>query len=59
VLEFDSPAFGGGVAEYAAEPTGCTVFHSPAGAALAIDVPGDSPAYIEAHGWTHAICLGV
>jgi hypothetical protein len=58
-LEFDSPAFEGGVPEYATELTGCTVFHFPAGAALAIDVRGDSPAYIGAYGWTHAICLGV
>ena len=56
-LEFDFPAFEVGVAEYAEGPTGCTVFHFPAGAALAVDVRGGSPAYVGDYGWTHAICL--
>jgi L-aminopeptidase/D-esterase-like protein len=57
-LAFDFPAFQIGVAEYAEGPTGCTVFHFPAGAALAMDVRGGSPGYLGGdYGWTNAICL--
>jgi L-aminopeptidase/D-esterase-like protein len=57
VLEFDFPGLRIGVAEYREGPTGCTVFHFPAGAALAIDARGGSPAYVGDFGWTHAVCL--
>jgi L-aminopeptidase/D-esterase-like protein len=43
VLEFDFPGLEIGVAEYAEGPTGCTVFHLPKVASLAIDVRGGSP----------------
>jgi L-aminopeptidase/D-esterase-like protein len=56
-LKFDFPAFEVGVAEYDEVPTGCTVFHFPAGTALAVDVRGGSPAYVGDYGWTHVICL--
>jgi L-aminopeptidase/D-esterase-like protein len=42
-LAFDFPALEVGVAEYDEGPTGCTVFHFPAVASLAIDVRGGSP----------------
>ncbi|TMC46934.1 MAG: 6-aminohexanoate hydrolase [Chloroflexi bacterium] len=43
VLEFDFPGLEIGVAEYDEGPTGCTVFHLPKVASLAIDVRGGSP----------------
>ena len=42
-LRFDFPALEIGVAEYEEGPTGCTVFHFPKVASLAIDVRGGSP----------------
>jgi L-aminopeptidase/D-esterase-like protein len=55
---FDFPGVEIGVAEYPEGPTGCTVVHVPAGAAMAVDVRGGSAAVVgENYGWTHAICL--
>ena len=42
-LTFDFPGLEVGVAEYEDGPTGCTVFHFPKVASLAIDVRGGSP----------------
>jgi len=42
-LAFDFPGLEIGVAEYEEGPTGCTVFHFPRPASLAIDVRGGSP----------------
>ena len=42
-LGFDFPGLEIGVAEYDEGPTGCTVFHLPKTASLAIDVRGGSP----------------
>ena len=42
-LRFDLPGLEVGVAEYEEGPTGCTVFHFPAGASAAVDVRGGSP----------------
>ena len=42
-LEFDFPGLEIGIAEYEEGPTGCTVFHFPKTASLAIDVRGGSP----------------
>jgi 6-aminohexanoate-oligomer endohydrolase len=57
-LTFDFPAFTVGIAEYVEGPTGCTVFHFPAGAACAVDVRGGSPGIFGwDYGWTNAICL--
>jgi len=42
-LTFDFPGLEIGVAEYEEGPTGCTVFHFPEVASLAIDVRGGSP----------------
>jgi L-aminopeptidase/D-esterase-like protein len=43
VHAFDFPGLEIGVAEYDEGPTGCTVFHFPSVASLAIDVRGGSP----------------
>ena len=57
-LTFDVPGLEIGVAEYRDGPTGCTVFHFPAGAAMAVDIRGGSAAVVgENYGWAHAICL--
>ena len=56
-LTFDFPGLEIGVAEYPEGPTGCTVFHFPAGAALEVDVRGGSPSVVGALGRAHAICL--
>ena len=56
-LELDFPTLRIGVAEYAEGPTGCTVFHFPAGAALAVDVRGGAPSIVGERDWTQAICL--
>jgi 6-aminohexanoate-oligomer endohydrolase len=57
-LSFDLPALEIGCAEYDEGPTGCTVFHLPAGAAVQIDVRGGSPGTLgAAFEWVHAICL--
>lgn len=42
-LTFDFPGLEVGVAEYDEGPTGCTVFHLPKVASLAVDVRGGSP----------------
>jgi L-aminopeptidase/D-esterase-like protein len=42
-LTFDFPALEVGAAEYDEGPTGCTVFHLPKVASLAVDVRGGSP----------------
>jgi L-aminopeptidase/D-esterase-like protein len=57
VLELDFPALEIGVAEYDEGPTGCTVFHFPAGAALAVDVRGGAPGVIGGSEWVHAVCF--
>ncbi len=56
-LTFDFPAFQIGVAAYPEGPTGCTVFHFPAGAACAMDVRGGAPGFLGDYGWVDAICL--
>lgn len=57
-LTLDFPPLEIGVAEYDEGPTGCTVFHLPAGAACATDVRGGAPGTLGAHyEWVHAICL--
>lgn len=57
VLEFDWPALRIGIAEYPAGPTGATVLHFPAGAAMALDVRGGSPGVVGDYGFVHAIVL--
>lgn len=57
VLEFDFPALKIGVAEYEEGPTGCTVFHMPAGAVTAVDVRGVYSGTFGGYEWNHAICL--
>jgi L-aminopeptidase/D-esterase-like protein len=57
-LEFDFPGLAIGCAEYEEGPTGCTVFHFPAGAACATDVRGGSPGTTGGgYELIHAICL--
>lgn len=56
-LRFEFPGMRIGIAEYDEGPTGCTVFHFPEGAALALDIRGGSPGVIGGLEWTHAICL--
>src|SRR5204863_5448168 len=57
-LELDFPGLEIGVAEYDEGPTGCTVFHFPAGAAVATDVRGGSTGTIGGTGeWLHAVCF--
>ena len=57
-LELDFPQLEIGVAEYEEGPTGCTVFHFPAGAACSVDVRGGSPGTTgSAYELVHAICL--
>jgi L-aminopeptidase/D-esterase-like protein len=56
-LTFDFPGLEIGVAEYSEGPTGCTIFHFPAGAPLEADVRGGSPSVVGDLGRTHAICL--
>lgn len=57
-LELEFPSVSIGWAEYEEGPTGCTVFSFPAGASLATDVRGGSPALF-APGWddVDAICF--
>jgi 6-aminohexanoate-oligomer endohydrolase len=55
VVTFDLPGLEIGVAEYEEGPTGCTVFHFPAGAACAVDVRGGSPGTIGNYEWVHAV----
>jgi L-aminopeptidase/D-esterase-like protein len=57
VLEFDFPGLEIGVAEYAEGPTGCTVFHFPAGVATAVDIRGGYPGVVGNYEWNHAICF--
>lgn len=56
-LTFDFPGLEIGVAEYDEGPTGCTVFHIPAGALTVLDVRGGAPGVTGEYGWSHAICL--
>lgn len=56
-LAFDFPAMQIGIAEHPEGPTGCTVFHFPAGAACVMDVRGGSPGFVGDYGFVHAICL--
>ena len=56
-LELDFPSLRIGIAEYEEGPTGCTVFHFPAGAACATDVRGGAPGTIGGYEWVHAIAL--
>ena len=63
MLAFDMPGLAIGVAEYAAGPTGCTVFQFDHGAVAAVDIRGGAHAtlYTEAlqngEGKLDAICL--
>jgi L-aminopeptidase/D-esterase-like protein len=57
VVKLDLPEVRIGVAEYEAGPTGCTVFHFPAGAAAATDVRGGSPGVLGGYEWVDAICF--
>lgn len=56
-LDFDFAGLEIGVAEYAEGPTGCTVFHFPAGAMTTVDVRGGYPATIYNWEWNNALCL--
>lgn len=56
-LELDFPGLEIGVAEYEEGPTGCTVFHFPAGVSVATDVRGGSPATLGGSEWVRAICF--
>jgi 6-aminohexanoate-oligomer endohydrolase len=57
-LEFDFPGLEVGLAEYPDGPTGCTVFHFPAGVHQAADVRGGAPAVLgESYRFTHAVCF--
>jgi L-aminopeptidase/D-esterase-like protein len=58
VLELDLPGVEIGCAEYDEGPTGCTVFHFPAGASLQTDIRGGSPGTFGGdYEWVNAICL--
>ena len=57
ILRFDFPAMRVGIAEYPDGPTGATVLHFPAGAAMAMDVRGGSPGVVGEYGYVHAISL--
>ena len=58
VLAFEFPELEIGCAEYDEGPTGCTVLHMPAGAAMQVDVRGGSPGVLGAqYEFVHAICL--
>jgi L-aminopeptidase/D-esterase-like protein len=56
-LVFALPGLEIGVAEYDEGPTGCTVFHFPAGAAVVTDIRGGSPGTVGAFEFADAICL--
>jgi L-aminopeptidase/D-esterase-like protein len=56
-LKFNFPAVRIGVAEYENGPTGCTVFHFPQRAMVAMDVRGGAASYLGAYEWVDAICL--
>jgi L-aminopeptidase/D-esterase-like protein len=57
-LLLDFPGLEIGVAEYDEGPTGCTVFHFPAGVACAADVAGGSPGVLGAsYEWVRAVCF--
>jgi 6-aminohexanoate-oligomer endohydrolase len=57
-LAFELSGLEIGCAEYEEGPTGCTVFHFPAGAAMQVDVRGGSPGTLGAqYEWVDAICL--
>lgn len=58
MLEFEFPGLEVGVAEYAAGPTGCTVFHFPNGVRQVADIRGGSPGVLgESYGFVDAICF--
>jgi 6-aminohexanoate-oligomer endohydrolase len=58
LLEFDFPQLEIGVAEYPDGPTGCTVFHFPAGVQQVADVRGGAPGVLgDGYGFAHAICF--
>ena len=57
-LELDIPGLEIGCAEYDEGPTGCTVFHFPAGASAQTDIRGGSPGtFGGGYEWVNAICL--
>jgi len=57
-LELDLPGVEIGCAEYDEGPTGCTVFHFPAGASLRTDIRGGSPGTFGGdYERVNAICL--
>ncbi len=58
-FEFDFPGVEVGVAEYDEGPTGCTVFHFPAGILASADVRGGSPGTVLASEsmFVRAICF--
>jgi L-aminopeptidase/D-esterase-like protein len=56
-LTFDFAGVEIGVAEYDEGPTGCTVFHFPAGASTMVDIRGGYPGVSGSYEWNHAICL--
>jgi L-aminopeptidase/D-esterase-like protein len=57
-LTFELAGLEIGCAEYEEGPTGCTVLHLPAGAAVQVDVRGGSPGTLGAsYEFVHAICL--
>jgi L-aminopeptidase/D-esterase-like protein len=57
LLEFDFPGLRIGAAEYAEGSTGCTVFHFPKRAAVAIDARGGAVASLGTYDWVDAVCL--
>lgn len=57
MLRFDLPGVRVGVAEYPAGPTGVTVLHFPAGAAMAADLRGGSTGFVGDYGFVHAVTL--
>jgi L-aminopeptidase/D-esterase-like protein len=56
-LVFDLSGVEIGAAEYEEGPTGCTVFHFPRSAAIAIDIRGGHPGTLGDHERVNAICL--
>lgn len=58
MLEFEFPGLEVGVAEYAAGPTGCTVFNFPSSVRHVADVRGGAPGVLgESYGFVDAICF--
>lgn len=56
-LTFDFPEVEVGIAEYAAGPTGCTVFRFDRALRAAIDVRGGAPGYIGQYSALEAVCF--